>query len=239
MLCCLFGAALINLLSLYHVLFWPAVSFEVPDLPEVPDVALPSPVAQSMIAEKEKLSRTVSSSSSTTSSCSSFHLPLSKTSRYCSERTDLTVQPHAVTQNRNMRQLFGTVGLHCSIFLEKTIFVYFFPSAQLLRTVVPSSWWKLALWVAVAPPGAAQRLTQQDQHTQTQHPAAYRPSIPALFWSLTLLLPAARQQTSAQSHLLEQQLQTRVRPGVPYRSSARIRASLSQFWRDLQNLLKH
>lgn len=62
---------------------WPAVSFEIPDLPEVPDGNLPAPVAQSLISQKEKLSRTVSSSSSTASSCSSHHLPLSKTSRYC------------------------------------------------------------------------------------------------------------------------------------------------------------
>ncbi|XP_041671345.1 SH3 domain-binding protein 1 [Cheilinus undulatus] len=52
-------------------LFPEAISFEVPELPEVHDVTLPMP-------EKEKLSRTVSSSSSTTSSCSSYHLPLSK-----------------------------------------------------------------------------------------------------------------------------------------------------------------
>uniref|UniRef100_A0A7N6AB00 SH3-domain binding protein 1 n=1 Tax=Anabas testudineus TaxID=64144 RepID=A0A7N6AB00_ANATE len=72
-------------------LFPEAVSFEVPDLPEVPDVTLPSPVTHSVVAEKEKLSRTVSSSSSTTSS-SSFHLPLSKTSRYWSARTDLYLE---------------------------------------------------------------------------------------------------------------------------------------------------
>ncbi|XP_026206522.1 SH3 domain-binding protein 1 [Anabas testudineus] len=65
-------------------LFPEAVSFEVPDLPEVPDVTLPSPVTHSVVAEKEKLSRTVSSSSSTTSS-SSFHLPLSKTSSTASQ----------------------------------------------------------------------------------------------------------------------------------------------------------
>ncbi|XP_074519305.1 SH3 domain-binding protein 1 isoform X2 [Halichoeres trimaculatus] len=59
-------------------LFPEAVSFEIPELPEIPDVSLPSPVAQSQVTEKERLSRTISSSSSTASSCSSYHPPLSK-----------------------------------------------------------------------------------------------------------------------------------------------------------------
>ncbi|XP_038590993.1 SH3 domain-binding protein 1 [Micropterus salmoides] len=65
-------------------LFPEAVSFEIPDLPEVPDVTLPAPVAQSLISEKAKLSRSVSSCSSTASS-SSYHLPLSKTSSTASQ----------------------------------------------------------------------------------------------------------------------------------------------------------
>ncbi|CAB1438137.1 unnamed protein product [Pleuronectes platessa] len=58
-------------------LFPEAVSFEIPELPELSDVTVPAPVAPSLVSEKEKLSRAVSSSSST-SSCSSYHLPLSK-----------------------------------------------------------------------------------------------------------------------------------------------------------------
>uniref|UniRef100_A0A3B4TY26 SH3-domain binding protein 1 n=1 Tax=Seriola dumerili TaxID=41447 RepID=A0A3B4TY26_SERDU len=65
-------------------LFPEAVSFEVPDLPEVPDVTLPVPVAQSQISEKEKLSRAVSCSS-TASSGSSHHFPLSKTNSTASQ----------------------------------------------------------------------------------------------------------------------------------------------------------
>ncbi|XP_038156953.1 SH3 domain-binding protein 1 [Cyprinodon tularosa] len=57
-------------------LFPEAVCFEIPELPEVPDV--PAPAAQSFFPEKDLLIRTASSSSST-SSCSSHHLPLSKT----------------------------------------------------------------------------------------------------------------------------------------------------------------
>ncbi|KAF1374155.1 hypothetical protein PFLUV_G00246610 [Perca fluviatilis] len=64
-------------------LFPEAVSFEIPDHPEVPDASLP--VAQSLVSEKEKVSRTVSSSSSTASSCSSHHLPLSKTNSTASQ----------------------------------------------------------------------------------------------------------------------------------------------------------
>ncbi|XP_070847098.1 SH3 domain-binding protein 1 [Chaetodon trifascialis] len=55
-------------------LFPEAVSFEIPELPEVPDGA---PVSQSLMSEKDQLRRTVSSSS-TASSCSSYHLTLSK-----------------------------------------------------------------------------------------------------------------------------------------------------------------
>lgn len=65
------------------VMFWSAVSFEIPDLPEAPDVNLPATVAQSLISETKKLGRTLSSSSSTASSCSSYHTPLSKANRYC------------------------------------------------------------------------------------------------------------------------------------------------------------
>nr|XP_046232715.1 SH3 domain-binding protein 1 [Scatophagus argus] len=65
-------------------LFPEAVSFEIPDLPEILDGTLPTPAAQSLISEKNKLSRTISSSS-TASSCSSFHLPLSKTNSNASQ----------------------------------------------------------------------------------------------------------------------------------------------------------
>ncbi|XP_040885477.1 SH3 domain-binding protein 1 [Toxotes jaculatrix] len=65
-------------------LFPEAVSFEIPDLPEVPDVTVPTPVSQSTFVEKEKLSRAISSSS-TASSCSSYHTPLSKTNSTASQ----------------------------------------------------------------------------------------------------------------------------------------------------------
>ncbi|XP_028263228.1 SH3 domain-binding protein 1 [Parambassis ranga] len=63
-------------------LFPEALSFEIPDLPDVPDV--PPPAAQSFFSEKERLSRTVSSSS-TASSISSYHLPVSKTNSTASQ----------------------------------------------------------------------------------------------------------------------------------------------------------
>uniref|UniRef100_UPI0037E84FBC SH3 domain-binding protein 1 isoform X2 n=1 Tax=Semicossyphus pulcher TaxID=241346 RepID=UPI0037E84FBC len=66
-------------------LFPEAVSFEIPELPEVPDATLSAPVAQSLISEREKLSRTVSSSSSTASSCSSYHPSLSKSNSSASQ----------------------------------------------------------------------------------------------------------------------------------------------------------
>ncbi|XP_035001149.1 SH3 domain-binding protein 1 [Hippoglossus stenolepis] len=65
-------------------LFPEAVSFEIPELPEFPDVTIPAPVASSLISEKEKLSRAVSSSS-TSSSSSSYHLPLSKSNSTTSQ----------------------------------------------------------------------------------------------------------------------------------------------------------
>ncbi|XP_008294997.1 SH3 domain-binding protein 1 [Stegastes partitus] len=66
-------------------LFPEDIPFEVPDLPEVLDVPLPAPGTQSLFLEKEKLKRTVSSASSTASSCSSYHLPLSKTNSTASQ----------------------------------------------------------------------------------------------------------------------------------------------------------
>ncbi|XP_068439063.1 SH3 domain-binding protein 1 [Clinocottus analis] len=66
-------------------LFPEAVSFEIPDLPEVPDASMPAPFSQSQSSEKEKVNRSVSSSSSTASSCSSYHLPLSKTNSTASQ----------------------------------------------------------------------------------------------------------------------------------------------------------
>ncbi|XP_076616732.1 SH3 domain-binding protein 1 [Chaetodon auriga] len=65
-------------------LFPEAVSFEIPELPEVPDGALPAPVSQSLMSEKDLLRRTVSSSS-TASSYSSYHLPLSKANSTASQ----------------------------------------------------------------------------------------------------------------------------------------------------------
>ncbi|XP_049915200.1 SH3 domain-binding protein 1 [Epinephelus moara] len=66
-------------------LFPEAVSFEIPELPEVSDVSLPVPVVQSLMSERGKLSRTVSSSSTASSSCSSYHLPLSKSNSTASQ----------------------------------------------------------------------------------------------------------------------------------------------------------
>ncbi|XP_061565204.1 SH3 domain-binding protein 1 [Cololabis saira] len=64
-------------------LFPEAQSFEIPDLPEIPDV--PAAATQSLFTEREKLSRTVSSSSSTASSSSFHHLPLSKSNSTASQ----------------------------------------------------------------------------------------------------------------------------------------------------------
>lgn len=64
-------------------LFPEAVSFEIPDIPEVPDVTLPARINQSLFSDKGKLSRTVSSSSA--SSSSSYHLPLSKSNSTASQ----------------------------------------------------------------------------------------------------------------------------------------------------------
>ncbi|KAI4796682.1 hypothetical protein KUCAC02_026825 [Chaenocephalus aceratus] len=67
-------------------LFPEALSFEIPVLPEVPDVSREVPDSQSLIPEKEKLSRTVSSTSSTASSCSSsYHTALSKSNSTASQ----------------------------------------------------------------------------------------------------------------------------------------------------------
>ncbi|KAI9529298.1 hypothetical protein NQZ68_010963 [Dissostichus eleginoides] len=65
-------------------LFPEALSFEIPVLPEVPDVSQEVPDSQSLIPEREKLSRSVSSSS-TASSCSSYHTALSKSNSTASQ----------------------------------------------------------------------------------------------------------------------------------------------------------
>lgn len=65
-------------------LFPEAVSFEIPELPEVPDVPLCALVTPCLTSQKEKLNRSVSSSS-TASSCSSYHLALSKTNSTASQ----------------------------------------------------------------------------------------------------------------------------------------------------------
>ncbi|XP_068161634.1 SH3 domain-binding protein 1 [Antennarius striatus] len=66
-------------------LFPEAVSFEIPDLPEVQDGPPPPQDDQSLISVKEALVRTASSSSSVASSSSSHHLPLSKTNSTASQ----------------------------------------------------------------------------------------------------------------------------------------------------------
>ncbi|XP_037319620.2 SH3 domain-binding protein 1 [Pungitius pungitius] len=60
-------------------LFPEAASFEIPEPPDVPDVSVPPPSAQSQVSEKEKVRRTTSSLP-TTSAGSSCHVRLSKTS---------------------------------------------------------------------------------------------------------------------------------------------------------------
>ncbi|XP_040033549.2 bargin [Gasterosteus aculeatus] len=65
-------------------LFPEAVSFEIPEPPDVPDASVPPPCAQSQISEKDKLRR-MSSSSSTASSGSSIHTLLSKTNSTASQ----------------------------------------------------------------------------------------------------------------------------------------------------------
>ncbi|KAM6896834.1 SH3 domain-binding protein 1 [Xenentodon cancila] len=64
-------------------LFPEAESFEIPDLPEIPEV--PAPSSQSLFKEKDKLSHTVSSSSTASSSSSFYHIPLSKTNSTASQ----------------------------------------------------------------------------------------------------------------------------------------------------------
>ncbi|XP_075890840.1 SH3 domain-binding protein 1 isoform X2 [Nelusetta ayraudi] len=70
-------------------LFPEAQSFEIPDLPGVPDEIQHTPVAPTKIMEKEKVCRSLSSASSTASStassCSSHHPPLSKSSSSASQ----------------------------------------------------------------------------------------------------------------------------------------------------------
>ncbi|XP_058476588.1 SH3 domain-binding protein 1 isoform X1 [Solea solea] len=66
------------------VLFPEDVSFEIPDVADVPNVTIPVPTAQSLISEKQKLNRSVSSASSTASS-SSYHTPLSKANSTASQ----------------------------------------------------------------------------------------------------------------------------------------------------------
>ncbi|XP_017271590.1 SH3 domain-binding protein 1 [Kryptolebias marmoratus] len=64
-------------------LFPEAESFEIPDSPAAVD--LPAPGADSFFSGKAKVSRTISSASSTASSCSSYHLPVSKTNSTASQ----------------------------------------------------------------------------------------------------------------------------------------------------------
>ncbi|CAG04502.1 unnamed protein product, partial [Tetraodon nigroviridis] len=59
-------------------LFPEAVSFEIPNLPQVPDGAASAPASQSLMSVKEKVGRTDSSSSSVASTSSWHHAPLSK-----------------------------------------------------------------------------------------------------------------------------------------------------------------
>ncbi|KAM7381999.1 hypothetical protein PAMA_012731 [Pampus argenteus] len=71
-------------------LFPEAVTFEIPELPEVPDATPSAPVAQCLMSQKEKLTRS-ESSSSTASSCSSFHVPLTKTNSTASQDSGICV----------------------------------------------------------------------------------------------------------------------------------------------------
>ncbi|XP_055005874.1 SH3 domain-binding protein 1 isoform X2 [Boleophthalmus pectinirostris] len=62
-------------------LFPEAISFEIPEVPECPEVSMPGP---SLVYEKEKLTRTFSTTS-TASSCSSYHTALSKSNSTASQ----------------------------------------------------------------------------------------------------------------------------------------------------------
>ncbi|XP_029932960.1 SH3 domain-binding protein 1 [Myripristis murdjan] len=65
-------------------LFPEDIPFEIPELPESPDMTQSAHVVQPLVPEKDRLSRTTSSSS-TASSSSSYHTPLSKTNSTTSQ----------------------------------------------------------------------------------------------------------------------------------------------------------
>lgn len=75
-------------------LVWPDVSFEIPDVPKVPDENLSAPASQTLMLVKEKVCKTESSSSSITSTNSWQHTPLSRMNRYRSDSADsVSTQP--------------------------------------------------------------------------------------------------------------------------------------------------
>lgn len=76
-------------------LVWSAVSFEIPDLPKIPDGNLSAPASHTLTLVKDKVCKTDSSSSSVTSSSSWKHPPLSKMNRYRSDSAPLCC--HAAT----------------------------------------------------------------------------------------------------------------------------------------------
>lgn len=76
-------------------LVWSAVSFEIPDVPKIPDGNLSAPASHTLMLVKEKVCKSDSSSSSVTSTSSWKHPPLSKMNRYCSDSAALCC--HAAT----------------------------------------------------------------------------------------------------------------------------------------------
>ncbi|XP_056893626.1 SH3 domain-binding protein 1 [Takifugu flavidus] len=69
-------------------LFPEAVSFEIPDLPKIPDGNLSAPASHTLTLVKDKVCKTDSSSSSVTSSSSWKHPPLSKMNSAASQDSD-------------------------------------------------------------------------------------------------------------------------------------------------------
>lgn len=82
-------------------LFPEAQSFEVPELPGDPDVIQNARIAPTQFTEKDKVGRSLSSASSTASSCSSIHPPLSKTSSSASQDNSSSLLEKSATGRRS------------------------------------------------------------------------------------------------------------------------------------------
>ncbi|KAM3591420.1 uncharacterized protein V6R79_001855 [Siganus canaliculatus] len=100
-------------------LFPEVIPFEIPELPEVPDGALLAPVSQALVSEKEKLKRTMSSTSSTASSCSNFHLPLSKTNSATSQDSGVFHLVKSGSVSRSATTTWGTPATEVSALTQQ------------------------------------------------------------------------------------------------------------------------